>query len=146
MRCIFFPAYSYIHAGSAVYAIIWLQVETKIGILSACLPVLPPLCRRVGKSIHISSYFSHMHTSLHSRFSKLRGSTPATSQAGTAASNTHLVDTETVGGSHSSRRKKGSKGWYSVAMSALSSSGRDEDSHSTETLVHQEKRSPSVSV
>ena len=137
--------------GSSVDAVIWLQVEVKLGIFSACLPILPPLLRRVAKSVRLPSYISHMSSSIHSRFSKVGGSIPTgghtaiASQASTAANTSVVNEVSPAGGAHTSRKKRETKEWHSVVMTDLSTNGRDEDSQSAETLVH-EKRSPSVSV
>ena len=134
--------------GSSTYAVIWLQVETKLGIVSACLPILPPLLRRISKTVTIPSFISSMHTSLHSRFTRFS----AASTAGNPSTKAHAAmpgqsgvvsEVETVGSSSNPKNEK--KDWHSVAMSNLSTSGKTEASQSGESLI-QEQETPSSAV
>ena len=134
------------YEGSATGATIWLQVETKIGIVSACLPILPPLFRHISKSIKVPTFISQIHTSVHSRFTRLSepastGKTPPESHATATRAGGIVTEVDPAAGGYVQKEDK--KDWNSVAMRNLSTSGK---TASSEVSLVQEQERPGDSV
>ena len=137
-------------------AALWIAIETKIGIVCACLPTLLPLFRKLNQGIRSrlsnssnSRHFDNHPSSTHrgvvpSNFDKAGG-------GGAGCPNCSCANREGSGsGSRTNsnadsekkkerevKRKKGKKprGWYSAALSNLSRADRGSVSESQEEIV-----------
>ena len=54
-------------------AIVWLQVETKIGIVGACLPMMPPLIRLLRETLGMPSFMRRIDELIRSWFTRTSG-------------------------------------------------------------------------
>lgn len=118
--------------------------------MGACLPILPPLIRRLNRSFGVPSFISSTNASVHSIFSKFSVSSAtghSTANSNTAATASVITERDPTGvntqQSNLSNSKKDTKEWYPVGLSNLDANGRDEEgSQSSETLIHEKKAMP----
>ena len=129
-------------------AAIWIAVETKIGIVCACLPTLLPLFRKAGQSIRsqFSSYLGSSQSRKGGRDPHQHGEPIVILDPERTRSTCPNCNCAYCGGSraHSNseveKPTKKQKGWYSAALSNMSTPETGMQSQGHEEIVVKAKQ------